>query len=198
MSDDPAAILWRWSDSGADDGRAKHGCMAYLPFGRGAATLAIAAVAVSAGLSGCGQPASTQPAATGTSTSVVAVAPAPPTPVSRTAKWVDLQPGDCLAASPPTDPAVVMVTVVDCAGPHRAETFLRVRIPVDAALSDNANRQCSEGLAQYSGGVAGAAYSITYLIDSEQDRTSNNPYPSTVICLLQGVQGQPLTGSAKR
>ena len=169
--------------------------MAYLLFGRGAATLTIAAVTLTAGLSGCGKPAPTQPAATGTSTSV---APAPPAPVSRTAKWVDLQPGDCLAASPPTDPAVVMVTVVDCAGPHRAETFLRVRIPVDAALSDNANRQCSAGLTQYSGGTAGAAYAITYLIDSDQDRTSNNPYPSTVICLLQGAQGQPLTGSAKR
>ena len=156
-----------------------------------------AALSLAATLTGCGKPAPSQPSATGASTSAT-VQPTPPAPISRTAKWIDLQPGDCLAGTPPTDPAVVMVTVVDCTGPHRAETFLRVRIPVDAALSDNANRQCSEGLAQYSGGVAAAAYAITYLIDSDQDRTSNNPYPSTVICLLQGADGLPLTGSAKR
>lgn len=171
--------------------------MAHLLFGRGGAVLTAAVLTLSAGLAGCGKPPSSQAPAPSASTSAAAVQ-TPPAPMSRTAKWVDLQPGDCLAAPPPTDPAEVMVTVVDCAGPHRAETFLRVRIPVDTALSDNANRQCSEGLAQYSGGAAAAAYSITYLIDSDQDRTSNNPYPSTVICLLQGAPGQSLTGSAKR
>jgi hypothetical protein len=39
---------------------------------------------------------------------------------------------------------------------------------------------------------------MTYLIDSNQDRTSNNPLPSTVICLLQAADGGPLTGSAHR
>jgi hypothetical protein len=39
---------------------------------------------------------------------------------------------------------------------------------------------------------------VTYLIDSGQDRTSNNPLPSTVICLLQSASGQPLTESARR
>ena len=39
---------------------------------------------------------------------------------------------------------------------------------------------------------------MTYLIDSNQDRTSNNPLPSTVICLLQSANGHPLTGSARR
>lgn len=170
--------------------------MAYLPLGRGAAALITAALTLTAAVTGCSKPAAT-PAAT-TSASSTSAAALPATPTARTTKWIDLQPGDCLAAAPPTDPAVVMVTVVDCAGPHRAETFLRVRIPVDAALSDNAGRQCSEGLTQYSGGAAGAAYAITYLIDSDQDRTSNNPYPSTVICLLQNPQGRPLTGSARR
>ena len=173
--------------------------MAHLLFGRGAAALTAAGLAFAAALAGCAKPAAT-PQATGTApvATTTTAPPAPPTVAPRTTKWIDLQPGDCLAAPPPTDPAEVMVTVVDCAGPHRAETFLRVRIPVDAALSDNANRQCSAGLTQYSGGTAGAAYAITYLIDSDQDRTSNNPYPSTVICLLQGAQGQPLTASAKR
>lgn len=44
---------------------------------------------------------------------------------------------------------------------------------------------------------ADSGYAITYLIDSDQDRTSNNPYPSTVICLLQSAQGKSLIGSAK-
>lgn len=126
-----------------------------------------------------------------TTTTTVAAAPAPAT---RTVRWVDLQPGDCLAEPPPSDPAVVMVAVVDCAGPHQAETFLRAPIPVNAALTDVGNQQCAAGLAAYAGG---APYTISYLIDSEQDRTSNNPYPSTVICLLQDSGGRPLTGSAR-
>jgi hypothetical protein len=131
---------------------------------------------------------------TSTMTSTTAVA-APVAPASRTVKWVDLQPGDCLADPPPSDPSVVMVTVVDCAGPHQAETFLRAPVPVNDALSDVGNRECSAGLAKYTGG---GPYTISYLIDSEQDRTSNNPYPSTVICLLHGTGGQALTGSARR
>lgn len=42
----------------------------------------------------------------------------------------------------------------------------------------------------------GSRYAITYLIDSNQDRTSANPTPSTVICLLQVGNGQALTGCA--
>ncbi|MCV7102656.1 hypothetical protein H7I01_20260 [Mycobacterium palustre] len=34
-------------------------------------------------------------------------------------------------------------------------------------------------------------------IDSNQDRTGADPTPSTVICLLQAADGQPLTGSAR-
>lgn len=116
-----------------------------------------------------------------------------------TAKWTELTPGQCLAAPPPTDPAVVTVAVVDCAQPHAAEVFARVKIPVDAAVTGTAITQCETGFAEFTGTPsAGSPYTITYLIDSDQDRTYNNPLPSTVICLLHSAQGQPLTGSARR
>ena len=82
----------------------------------------------------------TTSAASSTTTVAAAAAPA-----SRTVKWVDLQAGDCLADPPPSDPSVVMVTVVDCAGPHLAETFLRAPVPVNDALSDVGNRECGAG-----------------------------------------------------
>lgn len=120
------------------------------------------------------------------------------TQAPRTEKWIDLQVGDCLADAPPTDPAVVMVTLVDCSQPHLAEAFVRAPIPVDAALDGTANAQCEAGFVQYTGRAsAGGPYTVTYMIDSDQDRTFNNPLPSTVICLLQGAQGQSLTGSAR-
>lgn len=124
--------------------------------------------------------------------------PASTTAPARVTKWFALQPGDCLAGPPPTDPAVVEVTVVDCATPHLAETFLRAAIPVNAAVSETGNAQCEEGFQQYTGvPLPGSGYALAYLIDSEQDRTDNNPYPSTVICLLQGATGQSLTGSVR-
>lgn len=173
--------------------------MGNLSFGRAVAPVAVVvavAVAASGALAGCGKPAA-QSAATQTPEATTSSSlQAPPTQSPRTAKWIDLQPGDCLAELPPTDPAVVTVTVVDCTSPHLAEAYLRVSIPVDSALTGTANTQCGAGLAQYAG-TAASAYAITYLIDSDQDRTSNNPYPSTVICLLQGIQGQSLSGSAK-
>jgi hypothetical protein len=151
-------------------------------------------------LAACGGSPDTTPTLTTTSTTTTTTAStttavaAPVAPASRSVKWVDLQAGDCLADAPPSDPSVVMVTVVDCAGPHLAETFLRAPVPVNDALSDVGNQQCNAGLAQY---TAGGPFTISYLIDSEQDRTSNNPYPSTVICLLQSSSGQTLTGSAR-
>lgn len=123
-----------------------------------------------------------------------------PSPVRapRTEAWIALKPGDCLADEPPTDPAVVTVALVDCSQPHMAEAFLRAPIPVDAALDTTANAQCEAGFAQYTGRPsAGGPYVVGYLIDSAQDRTGNIPLPSTVICLLQGAQGQSLTGSAR-
>ena len=138
------------------------------------------------------------PAEASMSTPSAAGTVAPP-PAPRTANWTKLEAGDCLAEAPPTDPAVVMVTLVDCAQPHLAETYLRAPIPVDAALDGTASTQCEAGFVEYTGGPSsGSPYAVTYLIDSDQDRTSNNPLPSTVICLLQDAQGQSLSRSARR
>ena len=133
-----------------------------------------------------------------TSTQAESSMPAAPTKAPRTVNWTALQAGDCLAEAVPTDPAVVTVTVVDCSQPHLAEAFLRAPIPVDAALDGTATTECEAGFADYTDAIVAATpYTVTYLIDSDQDRTANNPLPSTVICLLQGMQGQSLTGSAK-
>jgi hypothetical protein len=148
---------------------------------------------------GCGaRPSETTPAITIEIPSTTA-APAPTTISARTEKWIDLKAGDCLAAPPSSDPAEVTVTVVDCTTPHLAEVYLRANIPVDTAVTGTANQQCEIGLLDYTGApLSGSGYTISYLIDSEQDRTSNNPLPSTVICLLQGAQGQSFTASARR
>ena len=123
-----------------------------------------------------------------------------PTPLgSRTEKWIDLQVGDCVADLPPADLSRVTVTVVDCATAHLAEVYLRAPMAVDTAIANVANRDCAAGFAPYTGqSVDGSPFSITYLIDSNQDRTGANPTPSTVICLLQAANGQPLAGSAHR
>ena len=150
------------------------------------------------GATSSGASASTSSGSSG-SADTSAAAAATSTKAPRTQKWINLQVGDCLADVPPVDPAVVEVTVVDCSQPHMAETFVRAPIPVDAALDGTANAQCEAGFAQYTGlaSSAGSAYTVGYLIDSDQDRTGNIPLPSTVICLLQSAQGQSLTGSAK-
>ena len=149
---------------------------------------------------GCGGSPDTTPTLTTTSPPTSTnTAVAAPAVQPRSVKWVDLQAGDCLADPPPADPAVVQVSVVDCGRPHLAETYLRAPIPVNAALDDVATRECATGLQRYTGAAATVGtYTTSYLIDSDQDRTSDNPYPSTVICLLQGVDGQSLTGSARR
>jgi hypothetical protein len=166
------------------------------------AGMAVALTAVH--LAGCADntPATTatSPGQSAAATSVAGMSAAPaPSQAPRTENWTKLQAGDCLADAPPADPAVVMVTLVDCAQPHLAETFLRAPIPVDAALDGTASTQCEAGFVEYTGGPsAGSPYTITYLIDSDQDRTYNNPLPSTVICLLQDAQGQSLNGSARK
>lgn len=118
---------------------------------------------------------------------------------SHTEKWIDLQAGECVADLPPADGSRVDVTVIDCATAHLAEVYLRAPAAVNAAIATVANRDCAAGLAPYTGqSVDSGRFSITYLIDSNQDRTGANPTPSTVICLLQSANGQPLTGSARR
>ncbi|KLO40798.1 hypothetical protein ABW17_15645 [Mycobacterium nebraskense] len=119
--------------------------------------------------------------------------------ISHTVKWIDLQVGDCVADLPPIDLSRVTVTVVDCATAHLAEAYLRAPLAVDKAVAIVANKDCNAGFAPYTGRpVEGSPFSITYLIDSNQDRTGANPTPSTVICLLQSANGQPLTESAHR
>ncbi|MCK8647358.1 septum formation family protein [Mycobacterium colombiense] len=121
---------------------------------------------------------------------------APLPPGAHTEKWIDLRTGQCVTDLPPADGSRVNVTVVDCATAHLAEVYLRAPMAVDSAIATVANRDCAAGLAPYTG-VDGGRFSITYLIDSNQDRTGANPTPSTVICLLQSANGQPLTGSAR-
>jgi hypothetical protein len=142
-------------------------------------------------------PTSTAQATIPLSTTPTVVAP----PITRdpsTEKWIDLRVGDCLAELPPSDPSVVIVKVVDCASPHAAEVYFRGPLAVNAAVADVANRQCAAGFSQYTGQSAdGSSFAVTYLIDSNQDRTADNPAPSTVICLLHAANGQPLTQSAR-
>jgi hypothetical protein len=130
-----------------------------------------------------------------TTTTAIAAPPNDP----RTEKWVDLEVGDCLAQVPASDLGEVTATIVDCAAAHRAEVYLRADVAVNAAISDVADRECGAGFSQYTGrSIDGSRFVVTYLIDSSQNRTSSNPAPSTVICLLQAANGQPLTGSARR
>jgi hypothetical protein len=134
-------------------------------------------------------------AAFATATAVAAPAP----PGSRTVKWIDLQVGDCVADLPPADLSRVTVTVIDCATAHLAEVYLRAPTAVNTAVANVANQDCTAGFAPYTGrSVDGSPFSITYLVDSNQDRTVADPMPSTIICLLQAANGQPLTGSARR
>jgi len=143
-----------------------------------------------------GEPASTT--STTTSTTTVVAAPAPEPPATREVKWVDLAVGDCIAEVPAVELGAVTATIVDCATSHQAEVYLLAPIAVNAAVTDVASRECAAGLSPYTDRPTGGAFTVTYLIDSRQDRTSDNPLPSTVICLLQAADGRALTGSARR
>ncbi len=123
-------------------------------------------------------------------------APASPSQGPRTEKWIDLKVGECVTDLPPPDLSRVTVTVVDCGTAHLAEVYLRAPMAVDSAVVNVANRDCAAGFASYTGqSVDGSPYSVSYLIDSNMDRTGATPMPSTVICLVQRANGQPLTGS---
>ena len=148
---------------------------------------------------------SPSPAREALTTTVDALVPSTPAPAAapatrppRSEKWIALKVGDCLSDPPPSDPSIVIVMVVDCAAGHAAEVYARVPVAVNAAVADVADRECAAGFTGYIGQtVATSPFTITYLIDSNQDRTVDNPWPSTVICLLQGAGGGPLTGSAR-
>jgi len=151
-------------------------------------------------LTGCATP----PEATDATSSAPADSPTPstsqaippPAPAAVTKQWVDLTVGECIAEVPAVDVGVATVSVVDCATPHRAEVYLLAPVAVDAAIADVGDQACTAGVDAYTGGGRGDL-SITYLIDSKQDRTGAIPLPSTVICLLQGAEGAPLTASVR-
>ncbi|WP_109562086.1 hypothetical protein [Mycolicibacillus trivialis] len=165
--------------------------------------IAVTALAVPTGCSPTPPADTAATTVSATATTPVTRAPAPPPPPSvapaETRPWVALQTGDCLADPPPADPAVVLVTVVDCAAPHAAEVFRRVPVPVNDAVTDVADVECAAGFTDYTGVAVGdSRYAMTYLIDSMQDRTGAVPEPSTVICLLHSRDGGPTTGTARR
>jgi hypothetical protein len=136
-----------------------------------------------------------------TTTPSAAVAPPSPAAASRTEKWIDLDVGQCLADLPQVDLGAVTVTIVDCATPHTAEVYFRGPMWVDTTVPDVAARDCGKAFPDYTGrSVDGSGFTITYLVDSNQDRTGDNPNtaPGTLICLVKDTNGRPLTGSARR
>lgn len=146
---------------------------------------------------GCGASSGGPVTATASTSPAPTAIPAVTTAAAPRTKWVDLAVGDCLADPPPADPSVVDVAVAACAGAHSAEVFARTPVAVNAAVAPTADRECAAAFARYTGRpVDDGGLAITYLIDSDQDRTAHNPRPSTVICLLQSADGRPLTGSA--
>ncbi len=156
---------------------------------------AVALIAVLAGCSSAAEPAPTAASVSSTPPTVGMTPPVAPVAAGQK-KWVDLDVGDCLADPPPTDPGVASVATVDCSQAHAAEVYLRAPVRVDAAIAGVADRVCTAGLSDYTGRSPGS-FSMIYLIDSNQDRTSDNPLPSTVICLLSAADGRPLTSTAR-
>jgi hypothetical protein len=119
-------------------------------------------------------------------------------PATRTKNWFDLAVGDCLTEIPAIEVGAVTTTVVDCTTPHRAEVYLLAPLKVDTAVDQIAGEKCAQGFVTYTGQpVNGSPLRISYVIDSNQDRTANNPTPSTAICFLQTASGEPLTKSAR-
>ena len=130
-----------------------------------------------------------------TPTTIVLTTPAPAT---QTKNWFDLKVGDCVTEIPALDTGVVTTTVVSCSTPHQAEVFLLEPLAVDTAINQVAMTKCAKGFVDYTGKpFNGNSFAVTYLIDSNQDRTANNPTPSTAICLLQAADGTPLTKSPR-
>jgi hypothetical protein len=146
-----------------------------------------------------GKSSSSRPAAPSTTATTSVAAPA----TTSAKKWIDLDVGDCLADPAPTDPSVVTVTIVGCTAPHMSEVFFRGALTVDSAIPEVAGRECDAQFPKYTGqAVDASGLAVTYLVDSNQDRTTFDPTagpaPSTVICLLSDANGGPLTASAHR
>ena len=68
--------------------------------------------------------------------------------------------------------------------------YLRAPTAVNTAIADVAHRVCTDGLPIYRGSpTAGGGFVATYLIDSTQDRTDDNPLraPSSACCRPQAA-----------
>ena len=157
-----------------------------------------ASLAVLALLSSCASKDSEESprASSGSPTTQITLAPTPAGP--QTKNWFDLKAGDCLTEIPAVDTGAVETTVVDCASPHQAEVFLLAPLAVNTAINQVAMEKCSKGFVDYTGQpFVGGPFAVTYLIDSNQDRTANNPTPSTAICFLRNANGEPLTESER-
>ena len=148
---------------------------------------------------GANTPTSSETSTSTSGASTISTAAPATTQGPLTKNWFDLEVGDCLTEIPAIDLGVVTATLVDCATPHQAEVYLLAPLAVNTAIADVANQKCVDGFSPYTGqSVDGSPFTVTYLIDSNQDRTSNNPTPSTAICFLQAAKGGPLTASARR
>jgi hypothetical protein len=158
------------------------------------ASLTALALLPSCGSSGSGVASSSAPAITPSTTIALTTS----APTTRTKNWFDLEVGDCVTEIPAIDTGVVSTTVVSCSAPHQAEVFLLAPLAVDTAIDQVAMTKCAKGFVDYTGQpFNGNSFAVTYLIDSNQDRTANNPTPSTAICLLQAADGTPLTKSPR-
>jgi hypothetical protein len=158
------------------------------------ASLTALASLPSCGSSGSGVASSSAPAITPSTTIALTTS----APTTRTKNWFDLEVGDCVTEIPAIDTGVVSTTVVSCSAPHQAEVFLLAPLAVDTAIDQVAMTKCAKGFVDYTGQpFNGNSFAVTYLIDSNQDRTANNPTPSTAICLLQAADGTPLTKSPR-
>jgi hypothetical protein len=166
----------------------------------GASTLlATVALLAACGASDSGLGPTSVAAPTSAPAAVSSTAPVvPPPSAPQTKQWVDLQVGECVAEVPAVDVGEATVSVVDCSGPHQAEVYLLAPVAVNAAIADVADQACAKDVDQYTGGDPEPALSVTYLIDSKQDRTGAIPLPSTVICLLQAADGDALVESVRR
>jgi hypothetical protein len=154
-------------------------------------------------VSACGrttpqQVATTTPQAPPPTTTSATTVAAPPAPAAATKNWFDLAVGDCVTEIPAIDVGAVTTTLVDCATPHQAEVFMLAPLAVNTAIDQVAMEKCLQGFVAYTGQTTdGSPFQVTYLIDSNQDRTENNPLPSTAICFLESRDGSPLTTSAR-
>ena len=170
-----------------------------MPPSSRAATLC-ASLAALALLAACGSTDSDGPPAASSeaSTPLSTIAPTPTPAGPRSKNWFDLEVGDCLTEIPAVDTGAVTTTVVDCATPHLAEVFLLAPLAVNTAINQVAMDKCGKGFVDYTGQpFVGGRFAVTYLIDSNQDRTADNPTPSTAICFLRNANGEPLTESER-